>query len=103
MPSRSTHGDGDMLTKTKTARVTKAKRSPAAALADVSLKDDCLLSTAQAARALGMSAKTLRQLRCDRQGPPCLKMGTVAQSRVVYRRTDLERWIAQNATPVGGV
>jgi len=92
-----------MLTKTKTARVTKAKRSPAAALADVSLKDDCLLSTAQAARALGMSAKTLRQLRCDRQGPPCLKMGTVAQSRVVYRRTDLERWIAQNATPVGGV
>jgi predicted DNA-binding transcriptional regulator AlpA len=92
-----------MLTKTKAPRVTKAKRSPAAALADISLKDDCLLSTAQAARALGMSAKTLRQLRCDRQGPPCLKMGTVAQSRVVYRRTDLERWIAQNATPVGGV
>jgi len=80
----------------------KTKRSPAAALADISLRDDCLLSTAQAARAIGMSAKTLRQLRCDRQGPPCLKMGTTAQARVVYRRSDLERWVSRNAVPMGG-
>lgn len=83
-------------------KTTRTKRSPAAALADISLRDDCLLSTAQAARAIGMSAKTLRQLRCDRQGPPCLKMGTTSQSRVVYRRSALEAWIAKNAVPMGG-
>jgi predicted DNA-binding transcriptional regulator AlpA len=88
---------------TRTKSVMTAKRTPAAALANISLKDDCLLSTAQAARALGMSPKTLRQLRCDRAGPPCLKMGTAAQSRVVYRRSVLEAWVQRNATPVGGV
>lgn len=89
-----------MTTKTKKARM--PKRSPAAALADISLRDDCLVSTAQAARLVGLSAKTLRQLRCDRQGPPCLKMGTAAQARVVYRRSALEQWIQRNATPMGG-
>jgi predicted DNA-binding transcriptional regulator AlpA len=87
--------------KTKTP-ARKPKRSPAAALADISLKDDCLLSTAQAARLVGLSAKTLRQLRCDRTGPPCLKMGTAAQARVLYRRSALEQWIQRNATPMGG-
>jgi len=87
-------------TKTKTAR--KPKRSPAAALADLSLRDDCLLSTAQAARLVGLSAKTLRALRCDRAGPPCLKMGTAAQARVLYRRSALEQWVQRNATPMGG-
>ena len=89
-----------MTTKTKKARM--PKRSPAAALADISLRDECLVSTAQAARLVGLSAKTLRQLRCDRQGPPCLKMGTAAQARVVYRRSALEQWIQRNATPMGG-
>jgi len=89
-----------MTTKTKKARM--PKRSPAAALADISLRDDCLVSTAQAARLVGLSAKTLRQLRCDRQGPPCLKMGIAAQARVVYRRSALEQWIQWNATPMGG-
>lgn len=87
-------------TKTKTAR--KPKRSPAAALADISLRDDCLVSTAQAARLLGLSQKTLRALRCDRAGPPCLKMGTAAQARVLYRRSALEQWVQRNATPMGG-
>ena len=87
--------------KTKTP-ARKPKRSPAAALADISLKDDCLLSTAQAARLVGLSAKTLRQLRCDRTGPPCLKMGTAAQARVLSRRSALEQWIQRNATPMGG-
>jgi predicted DNA-binding transcriptional regulator AlpA len=89
-----------MTTKTKSTRM--PKRSPTAALADISLRDDCLVSTAQAARLLGLSAKTLRQLRCDRAGPPCLKMGTAAQARVVYRRSALEQWIQRNATPMGG-
>jgi hypothetical protein len=86
----------------KTSLSSRATRSPSAARAGISLKDDCLLSTAQAARALGMSPKTLRQLRCDRAGPPCLKMGTAAQARVVYSREALERWVARNAVPMGG-
>lgn len=95
----------DMATKakTKTLRLPrKPKPSPSARLADISLKDDCLLSTAQAARLVGLSAKTLRGLRCDRSGPPCLKMGTAAQARVLYRRSDLERWVVRNAVPMGG-
>lgn len=91
-----------MATTTKTTSARKPKRSPAAALADIDLRDDCLLSTAQAARLVGMSAKTLRALRCDRQGPPCLKMGTAAQARVLYRRSALEQWIRRNAVPMGG-
>ena len=87
-------------TKAKTAR--KPQRSPAAALADISLKDDCLYSTAQASKLLGLSAKTLRALRCDRAGPPCLKMGIRAQARVMYRRSALEAWVQRNATPMGG-
>lgn len=79
-----------------------AKRSPSAALADVSLRDDVLLSTAQAARLVGLSPKTLRQLRCERSGPRCLKFGTAAQARVLYRRSDLERWVQQNVVVVGG-
>lgn len=76
---------------------------PSAALADLSLKDDSLLSTTQAARLVGLSAKTLRCLRCERAGPPCLKLGGSKQSRVVYRRSALERWVRENATPMGGI
>lgn len=94
-------------TKTKTSArkpmmARKPKRTPAAALADISLRDDCLLPTAQAARLVGLTPKTLRGLRCDKQGPPCLKMGTAAQARVLYRRSDLERWVQRNAVPMVG-
>jgi len=91
-----------MLTKTKAPRVTKAKRSPAAALADIDLRDDCLLSTRQAASLVGLSPKSLRQLRCDRSGPKALKLGSGKQARCVYRRSDLEKWISGNAHVVGG-
>lgn len=78
-------------------------RSPSAALADLSLKDDSLLSTTDAARLVGLTPKTLRCLRCERAGPPCLKFGGSKQSRVVYRRSALERWVRDNATPMGGI
>lgn len=91
-----------MKTKTTTRPKTGATRTPAAALADLSLKDDTLLSTADAARLVGLTPKTLRQLRCDRAGPRCLKLGTSKQARTVYRRSDLERWIRESAHVVGG-
>lgn len=85
-----------------TKRNTGARRTPPEAIAAISLKDDCLLSTRQAASLVGLSAKTLRQLRCDRNGPQALKLGSGKQARCVYRRSDLERWISANAHAVGG-
>ena len=79
----------------------KASR-PGDALADLSLRDDALLSTRQAAELVGLSAKTLRQMRCERSGPRCLKLGASRQARTVYRRSDLERWIRESARIVGG-
>lgn len=80
----------------------KDAKTPAAALADLSLRDDPLLSTADAARLVGLSPKTLRQLRCDRAGPRCLKLGATKQARTFYRRSDLEQWIRRSAVVVGG-
>jgi len=88
--------------KTTTKKPTGAARTPDAALADLSLKNDTLHRTAEAAKILGLTPKTLRQLRCDRAGPRCLKLGTSKQARTLYRRSDLERWIVENAHVVGG-
>jgi hypothetical protein len=81
---------------------TRSTRRPASALADLTLKDDQLLTTRQAAAVVGRTPKTLRQLRCNRAGPRCLKMGTSKQARTYYRRSDLERRIAENSHVVGG-
>lgn len=67
----------------------------------LTLENDRLLGTTAAASILGISNKTLRQLRCDREGPRCLKFGTSKQSRVYYRRSDLEAWAASRAHAVG--
>lgn len=90
-----------MSPKLKTPRG-KTKVTPAEALADLTLKDDCLLGTTEAARLVGLTPKTLRQLRCDKAGPRCLKLGAKKQSRTVYRRSDLERWIRSCVTAVVG-
>jgi len=81
---------------------TRSTRTPASALADLNLKDDTLLTTAQAAAAVGLTPKTLRQLRCNRAGPRCLKLGTSKQARTLYRCSDLERWVRETAHVVGG-
>ena len=67
-----------------------------------SLGDDVLLNTSQAAKLTGLSAKTLRQMRCDKQGPACFKFGKSAQARVVYRRTDIESWLRDNLVRLCG-
>ena len=77
--------------------------TPAEAIADISLKDDCLLGTASAASLVGLTQKTMRQLRCDKAGPRCFKLGKGKQARVVYRRSDLEAWVrSEIAAVVGG-
>lgn len=92
-----------MTPKLKMPRKTKSsKRTPAEALATLSLKDDALLPTAEAARLVGLTPKTLRQLRCDKTGPRCLKLGKTKQARTVYRRSDLEAWVRSCVVSVTG-
>jgi hypothetical protein len=83
-------------TTVKTRSKTTATRTPAAALADLSLRDDVLLSTADAARLVGMAPKTLREWRSKRTGPQPLRLGTGPKARVVYRRSVLESWVHAN-------
>jgi predicted DNA-binding transcriptional regulator AlpA len=95
-----------MIARTKTLprrRTTKgSKASPTTALAGLSLKDDCLLGTAEAARLVGLSPKTLRQMRCEKAGPRCLKLGAGRQARCLYRRSDLERWVLSRIVTIQG-
>ena len=77
-------------------------RTPATALADLSLKDDRLVATAEAAMLLGLAAKTLREWRSQRKGPAALKMGTGRRARVLYRVSSLEAWIRENVTSIVG-
>lgn len=51
-----------------------------------------LFSTDEAARFLGLSSGTLRNLRSQRRGPKYVR---VLERRVKYRRADLDRYLAQ--------
>jgi predicted DNA-binding transcriptional regulator AlpA len=77
------------------ATVSKRRaRTAKPAQAIVDLQNDKLLSVAQAAEATGYQPQTLRNLICNRQGPPFIKLGTSKQSRVVFRRSDVEQWVS---------
>jgi predicted DNA-binding transcriptional regulator AlpA len=90
-----------MIVTSRKGRRPKAK-TPAAPLADISLTDDRLVGTAEAARLLGLSAKCLREWRCQRTGPAALKMGSGQRARVFYRVSSLEAWVRSNVTSVIG-
>jgi hypothetical protein len=51
------------------------------------------VGTHEAARLIGLSARTLEKYRCYGGGPVYLKIG----GRVVYRQADLEAWARQTA------
>jgi hypothetical protein len=91
-----------MLVKVKGRRSKTKTRTPAAALADISLKDDRLVGTTAAAQLLGLQPKTLREWRCKRTGPAALKLGSGRQGRVCYRLSTLEAWVKANVTSVTG-
>ena len=90
-----------------TPKVRRSKTTtPAEALADISLKDDRLVPTAEAALLLGVAPKTMREWRSKRTGPTPLSLGTGKRARVVYRFSVLESWARCNVqawtpTPVG--
>lgn len=72
----------------------KRRPRPVLIVPALDLNADRLLTTRQAAEVVGLSPKTLRQLRCDRQGPRCLKAGASKQARVRYPLSALEAWVA---------
>jgi hypothetical protein len=80
----------------------KSRETPSQALAGMTLADDAWLGTAGAAALVGLSQKTLRQLRCDRVGPRCFKRGESQQARTYYLRSDLERWMREQLRVVAG-
>ena len=82
-------------------RIDKRCRVPRPAVG-VDLSADRLLTTAEAARAVGLTQKTLRELRCQRRGPRCLKAGDSKQSRVRYPLSGLQEWVAQMRVRGGG-
>ncbi|MGD9619817.1 MAG: helix-turn-helix transcriptional regulator [Mycolicibacterium sp.] len=63
---------------------------------------DELLHTKQVEQDYGINAGTLRYWRSTNQGPASFTLGP--RGRVVYRRSDVESWIAEQeqATRRGG-
>lgn len=85
-----------MFANTKTRRSKAKVRPPAEALADISLTNDRLVPTTEAAQMLGLAPKTLRNARSLREGPTPLKIGNGPRARVVYRLSDLEKYARAN-------
>jgi excisionase family DNA binding protein len=52
------------------------------------------ITTAEAARFLGLSESTLAKMRLNGNGPVYCKLGR----RVVYRQPDLEEWLESRTT-----
>ncbi len=67
------------------------------------MMDDELLHTKQVEQKYGINAGTLRFWRSTDQGPASFSLGP--RGRVVYRRSEVEKWIAEQekATKRGGV
>lgn len=52
-----------------------------------------LLTTGQAAKALGLSTKTLERYRLEGSGPTFVKLGSGKRAPVRYRQADLDAWV----------
>lgn len=72
---------------------TNARTLPAAK-AEPGLFDNELLNVTEAAKVLRLSNSTLERMRLDGTGPPFIKLGPSKRARVVYRRADIEAWLA---------
>jgi hypothetical protein len=68
----------------------------------IDLEGDKLITRRELSRRSGFDVKTLRVMDMERRGCRYLKLGTKKQSRVVYRLSDAERWIASLATEFAG-
>jgi len=53
-----------------------------------------LLTSPETARYLGIKPQTLRKWRLTGHGPPYVRLGDSPRSRVAYKLSDLEAWVA---------
>ncbi|KFI90955.1 hypothetical protein BISA_1934 [Bifidobacterium saguini DSM 23967] len=51
------------------------------------------LTTAQAARYVGMSKRQMERMRCDGTGPTWFKAGDAINSPCMYELADLDMWV----------
>lgn len=58
-----------------------------------------ILTPKQAAKYLHLSHRTLETMRTRGGGPPFVKYGDGRSARVVYRRCDLDAWLASRVRP----
>ncbi|MCB1505013.1 MAG: helix-turn-helix domain-containing protein [Hyphomicrobiaceae bacterium] len=56
--------------------------------------DDVFLTTEEAAAFVRLSPRTLERFRVEGSGPPFCKAGPGKRARVLYRKADLEAWLA---------
>lgn len=54
------------------------------------------LTTAELSAATGIAKKTLEGMRRKGEGPPCTRLGMHRNSKVVYFRKDIIRWLKAN-------
>ena len=60
-------------------------------------KDENLyLTSAEAAELLKLSTRTLERMRVTGEGPPFMKAGAGKRSRVLYRQSDISKWLEGN-------
>lgn len=52
------------------------------------------LNTADAAKLLQLSPRTLERMRVEGGGPPFFKAGPGKRSRVLYQRSDVIEWLS---------
>lgn len=64
--------------------------------------DPLALSSEDAARALGVSPKTLANWRCAGRGPAYVHISDSPRSSVLYLMEDLEDWLRSRRRCVGG-
>lgn len=60
------------------------------------------LTTKEAAALLKLSPRTLEGMRCDGNGPDFAKLGDGIRAKVVYRLSDLEKWLAEQVRRPSG-
>ena len=76
----------------------RARQKSAALVRSAANPDaELLVDTREAGRRVGLSEKTLRTYRCEKRGPPCVKLGAGPRGRVRYRVGDLQAWFKASA------
>jgi hypothetical protein len=53
------------------------------------------LTPVETAKVIRISPRTLEGMRLDNRGPKFTRLGNSHKSRLIYRLSDLEEWIAQ--------